>query len=232
MTVKKAVSNLPTPDELQIAWLDVRDIHQRFLLKHGVKIPNTDQYSTHSKSIWLSVLHHYFGQFVNKNLISDICKRDYPELGHDQQVRHLKRDGWNLSSEGRGNHKLDPYRPSPEWINEQVRRTGRLTASSFQDIKTLYGHCCATCGAREGQPDPRYGSEEVALEQAHQDPNEHSNDPDNILPQCQFCNKAYKNDFVFDNKGRVKAVASTKAVRSASKKVQREILDWLKMKFE
>lgn len=226
------MDNLPTSDNLQIAWLDIREIHQKFLLKHEVKIPNTDKYSTYSKSIWLSVLHYYFGQYVNKNVISDICKRDYPELAHDQQVRHLKRDGWCLDSDGRGNHKLDPYRCSPEWINEQVRRKGRLAAASFQEMKLIYGNCCATCGAKEGQPDPRYGSETVYLQQAHQDPKKPSKDPENIIPQCQFCNKTYKDDFVFDNKGRVKAVASTKAVRSASETVQRENYEWLKKKFK
>lgn len=41
---------------------------------------------------------------------------------------------------------------------------------------------------------------------------------DNLIPQCQICNQAYQDDFVFDIKGRVVAVASVKPVFKKPKK--------------
>ena len=217
---------LPTEDQLQAAWNDLRDIHVRYLQRHGVKLPETEKYNGTAKSIWLSVLHHFTRQPVHKNFISDVCQRDKPELARDQQVRHLKRDGWHLTGTG-GYHQLDPYQQSPEWITEQTRQTGRLNAKTFDDIKRKYGDSCATCGAREGRPDPRYGQDRVVLQQGHMDPTQAADDLQNIIPQCQFCNRAYRSDFVFDDKGRVHAVADIGPVRRASRQVQRKIRDWL-----
>ena len=221
--------SLPSREELQRSWEELQDIHTEYLLPHGVKIPASRQYNEQAKSIWLAVLHFYAGQEVDKNTVSDVVLRDRPDLNHDQQVRHLKRDGWSLL--GRGKHRLDPYRPSLEWVNTKNRREGRLRAKSFDDIKSLFGNRCATCGAREGQLDPRYGEDVVQLQQGHMDPAKPSN-MSNIIPQCQFCNRAYRSDYVFDEKGRVKAIADIRPVRRASKTVQRSAFEWLKNLFK
>lgn len=54
----------------------------------------------------------------------------------------------------------------------------------------------------------------------------------NIIPQCQFCNRAYKNDFVFDAKGRVVSVCSLAPVKKARAEVQASIYEWLKKKYD
>lgn len=220
------MSELPSREALQQSWEDLREIHTEYLQKYGVKIPDTQHYEKFAKSIWLAVLHHYHNKPVHKDLISDVCQRDSPQLGRDQQVRHLKRDGWKLTGSG-GNHQLDPYQPSLEWINESVRREGRLRAKTFNEIKELYGHRCATCGARENRPDSRYGEDMVILQQGHKDPTKPALE-NNIIPQCQFCNRAYRRDFVFDEKGRVYAIADVGPVQRAALEVKKKILEWLK----
>lgn len=220
------MSELPTPEALQAAWEDLRTIHARYLQRHGVKIPNVERYNARAKSIWLAVLHHADGETVHKDIISDICQRDRPSLGRDQQVRHLKRDGWRLAGAG-GNHRLDPYQPSLEWMNLHARRTGRLTATTFAELKSAYGNSCATCGAVEGRPDPRYGEDRVVLQQGHMDPSKPADDRSNIIPQCQFCNRAYRGDFVFDEKGRAYALADIGPVERASMAVKRKVYGWL-----
>lgn len=132
------MSELPTSEALQRAWDDLREIHTEYLQRHGVKIPDTGQYRRFAKSIWLAVLHYYQNKSVHKDTISDICQRDQPKLGRDQQVRHLKRDGWKLTG-ARGYHRLDPYQPSPEWVNEMARQRGRIEAETFAEVKQLYG---------------------------------------------------------------------------------------------
>ena len=220
------MSDLPSQQALQAAWANLREIHAQYLRRHGVKIPNTDSYDARAKSIWLAVLHEAAGKPVHKNIISDVCQRDKPGLARDQQVRHLKRDGWRLAGEG-GLHTLDPYQPSLEWINQRARRAGRLSAKTFAELKGVYGESCATCGAREGRPDPRYGADAVILQQGHMDPSKSADDRRNIIPQCQYCNRAYRGDFVFDVKGRAYALADIGPVQRASTAVKRKLYDWL-----
>lgn len=224
------MKDLPSQDELQQAWEDLCNIHAQYLKEHEVVLPNVKQYNELAKSIWLAVLHYYSGEEVHKRFISQVCQRDKPSLGPDQQVRHLKPDGWYLTGKG-GYHRLDPYKPSPELETNKKRRDGRLNAKTFEDLKTVYEMRCATCGTEEGQPNSRYGEDKVVLQQGHMDPSKSATDIDNIIPQCQFCNRAYRDDFVFDEKGRVSAIASVRPVRKAAEAVQRKVFEWLKNKF-
>ena len=220
---------LPDPKVLQAAWLELQDIHKEYLAVHGVKLPKADHYADSTKSLQLAVLHHCKDREVHKDEISAIAQRDRPSSGADQQVRHLKRDGWSIGDKP-GIHKLNPYEPSSELKISLAREQKRLGARDFDEIKQSFGERCATCGAREGRPDPRYGGANVALQKGHQDPTKPES-KNNIIPQCQFCNRAYRNDYEFDDKGRVKAVASIRPVRKAQKRVQLEVLDWLQKKF-
>ncbi|MCY3880160.1 MAG: hypothetical protein OXF74_13395 [Rhodobacteraceae bacterium] len=217
---------LPSPDELQAAWTELRAIHREYLAVHEVVIPPVAHYKGHTKAVWLAALWHYRNREVHKDEISAIVRRDVDGAAADQQVRHLKRDGWDIGPRA-GRHKLNPFEPSQEFLNINARKRMRLAADDFNTIKQAFGDRCATCGAREGQPDPRYGRGTVRLQQGHRDPHEAGNDPDNIIPQCQFCNCSYQSDFVFDDKGRAHAVASINPVRRASAAVQRLILEWL-----
>lgn len=225
------MSELPSKLALQKAWEELQDIHSQYLARHDVRIPRANQYNERAKSIWLAVLFHWHGEDVHKNTISAVCQRDNPGLAPDQQVRHLKRDGWRLESDGRGNHRLDPFQPSLEFVNVKSRRDGLLSAESFADIKRVFGHSCATCGAREGRPDPRYGEDIVVLQRGHRDPAKSAGDRLNIIPQCQFCNRAYRGDFVFDEKGRAWAIADIGPVQRASSDVKRKVLRFLRELF-
>lgn len=219
--------SLPSAEKLQEAWENLQKIHKRYLDMHGVIIPDAVRYSENNKAAWLAILWYYQDQEVDKNKISRIVMRDIEDAGADQQVRHLKRDGWDIGKK-RGVHCLNPYRPSHEFEIASAQRRARLEAGDFDDIKKAFGYCCATCGANEGRPDPRYGGENVILQSGHMDPSKPGNDKMNIIPQCQFCNRTYKADYVFDEKGRVHAVADVPPVRRASRPVQQKIFEWLK----
>ncbi len=60
------------------------------------------------------------------------------------------------------------------------------------------------------------------LQQGHLNPHKKLT-LENSIPQCQLCNQAYKDDFVFNEKGRVLAVASIRPVLKADPEVQEEI---------
>ena len=218
---------LPSPRQLEEAYQEAARIHKIHLVQHKVHLPGWPTF----KAIHLAMLMHYKCKYVHKDDVSAVVQRQFPGAGRDQQVRHLKRDGWNIESDGHGNHRIrDPFHPSPEFANLQARRQGRRNATDFDQIVRSFGNRCATCGATKGEPDPRYGKDIVTLEKGHMNPNK-PDDLDNIIPQCQFCNRAYKNYYVFDEKGRVKAVANLGPIKRASTDVQKKIYEFLKEKF-
>lgn len=211
---------------------EVERIWKGHLQRFEVKLPKTGTWRRTTLAILLAVKDRFGPEaWIHKDDISELIRRESPEAGSDQQVRHLKRQGWNLETKGPGFHRIaDPYRPSSEWESDSVRRNA-LSTGDFEAIKKAYNLRCATCGAIEGEPDPRYGSgDKVQLQQGHMDP-EKPLGSGNMIPQCQFCNRAYKNFFTFDDKGRVHAVASEEPVRRASVTVQKHIHKWLMEKF-
>lgn len=214
-----------TEDQLKAAYDEAVEIHKNYLETEGVKLPSWGT----SKAYWLAILIHCKPNYVHKDTISDIMRRYLPDAARDQQVRHLKRDGWNLESKA-GSHRIeDPYKTHSGYSRELVKRQNLLLAGDFNDIKKAFANRCATCGAREGEPDPRYMEEPVKLELAHKNPAK-ALDKGNVIPQCQFCNRAYKDYFLFDDKGRVRAVASHEPVLRASKAVREKVMNALKKK--
>lgn len=215
---------LPSHSQLETAYQEAARIHKTHLDQHGVKLPATST----RKWVWLAMLMHFHNTPVHKDIISDAVQREFPGAGRDQQVRHLKRDGWNIEQAGNGEHILrDPYTPSQSFINAQARRQGRISADDFESLIKVFGNRCATCGGVQGEPDPRYGGDVIKLQKGHQNPHL-PDDLSNTIPQCQFCNRAYKDDYVFDEKGRVRAVANVGPVKRARRQVQRKIYDFLK----
>ena len=206
----------------------VVEVWESYLKRYEVRLPKENT----AKRVWLSILliiyEDYDGGWIHKDDVAELTLAILPNLNRDQQVRHLKRDGWNVESAGTsGRHRFyDPYRPSPEWENDRLRAAA-VASGDFDTLKRAFAYRCATCGAKEGEPDVRYGSQDVvALQQGHRDPAKRGT-VDNILPQCQFCNRAYRDDFVFNEKGRVTAVATVGPVQRASASVRSLIYDFL-----
>lgn len=219
---------LPSRSQLETAYQEAARIHKTHLDQHGVKLPATST----RKWVWLAMLMHFQGEPVHKDAISDAVQREFPGSGRDQQVRHLKRDGWNIEPAGNGEHILEnPYTPSQEFVTQRARRQGRISAEDFESLIKTFGNRCATCGGVQDEPDPRYGGDVIKLQRGHQNPHR-PGDRSNTIPQCQFCNRAYKDDYEFDDKGRVRAVANVGPVKRARQPVQRKIYDFLKEKMD
>ncbi|MCY4562213.1 MAG: hypothetical protein OXC03_07955 [Flavobacteriaceae bacterium] len=219
----------PTPEDLQKAWDELKQVHKTCLKKYGVNIPDAKRFTETNKSIYLSVLYyHKDDKPIHKNYISQIVNREKPESATDQQVRHLKRDGWDIGVLP-GNHKLNPYKPIEGWENRIKNRRAMLSDDDWDGLKKEYQFSCATCGGREGEKQRFHlDSGVIILHKGHMDPMGPGNDLNNIIPQCQFCNQSYKNHFVFNEKGRVKSVASEEPVKRANRCIQRKIWEYLK----
>ena len=210
---------------LQNAWEELKAIYYEHLEEYGVKLPAEGT----AKQIWLAMLYDSYkknpDQLIDKNEISREVIEHLPGYGTDQQIRHLKRDGWRLKTPKRGFHCLDPYKPSPSFAQDAKRKAKILAGGDFETIKQEYEYRCATCGIEEGKTSSQY-DEPAILEQGHMDP-EKPQVIGNVIPQCQFCNKAYKSDFVFNEKGRIRAIADIGPVKRASKKVQKKVWSFL-----
>ncbi len=207
-----------TKEQIEKSFKKAVEIHKNHLAIDDVILPPWGK----AKSYWLGILIHFSPNFVSKDDISDMV-REYLNLSGDQQVRHLKRDGWNLEKKGRDKFAIiDPYKAHSGFAREKNRSIKTLMAGDFNALKEIWGHKCATCGAREDEPDVRYGDNIIKLQRGHKDP-EKPLTLDNTIPQCENCNRTYKDDFTFDDKGRVRAIASEKPVERASLSVKKRV---------
>ncbi len=200
------------------------------LSKYGVKLPKRNSI----KALWLIFLRKNKGTLVHKDTISSFVASIKPNAGKDQQVRHLASDGWYILNKGdkipdkkstvpSGYHVLiTTESPKPTFLFNSLKRAGRIAAKNFNELKAVYGFRCASCGSKEGEPHFLEPDKKTQLQQGHMNPSKPIT-LDNLIPQCQICNQAYQDDFVFDIKGRVVAVASVKPVLKAEKEIQDEI---------
>lgn len=152
-----------------------------------------------------------------------------------QQARHLaQQDGWYIVSGTRGDmHCKENGVKYGEYMlvttreaypsYKKIKRKEVLSANNFEELKEIYGHRCVTCGSKEGEPCYLYPETITQLQQGHKDPNKQLT-IDNTIPQCQFCNRASRDYFVFDNKGRGEKINNPKFVLKSSKDVQVEML--------
>ena len=156
--------------ELDQAWAELKAIHAEYLEEYGVKLPTDGNLRQMQLAILYAVYKQDPEKLINKNEMAKIIMEHFPDAATDQQIRHLKRDGWRLTSEKSGWHRLDPYRPSPEIAKDAIRTAKVMAAKDFDGIKEAYNYICASCGVEEGQPSWRYGDDPIKLEAGHPGP--------------------------------------------------------------
>lgn len=190
------------------------------------------------KELQLIFLKKYMRCLVHKDMVSKFVRSVMPNAGLDQQVRHLStQDGWFVLNKGSdipdtnekvesGYHMLYSISlASPSALANQLKRKGRLAATTFEQLKMAYDYCCATCGKKEGTIDVRI-HEVIKLQQGHMDPRK-SLTLDNTIPQCQYCNQTYKDYFRFNEFGRVVAVNNPEILLQSPRDIQDEMIEIL-----
>ena len=160
----------------------------------------------------LLYLYQNMGQVVSKLSAERVVAKRLNQQPKDlQSLRHLgKQSGYNILQAGavyrgrklkRGEYVLVDLRDSNSYFDISRRTEHNL---DFNSIKLKYDNCCATCGSEEGEIH-RYDNVVTMLEKGHKDPGK-TMDDSNIIPQCQVCNKVAKDNWVFDDYGRVKKI--------------------------
>lgn len=189
-----------------------------------------------ARELQLVFLYKYRRKLVHKDLISAFVRKHIPDAALDQQVRHLGTQyHWNILNKGAKipdedekvpsayHYLVSIDQPNPTLLLDELKRKGRLAATDFDDLKVVYGYCCATCGRKEGSTDERNGDIPIVLQQGHMDPSK-ALDLSNTIPQCQYCNQVYGDDFCFNEYGRVIAVYNPHVVLKSPKPIQDEMI--------
>lgn len=226
-----------SPEEVATWQEKLRNEHDTYLNAYHVKLPKAGS----ANALWLAYLRKHQGRLVHKDTISAFVNSVNPKSGKDQQVRHLARAGWYVLNKGdkipqqdekipSGYHMLvTTENPKPDFLFKALKRAGRIAAKNFDQLKAVYDWRCRTCGSQEGKPHFLEPSQRTQLQQGHMDPHKKLT-LDNSIPQCQLCNQTYQDDYAFNDKGRVVAVASPKPVLRACPEIQNEIYQALKDK--
>jgi hypothetical protein len=229
--------NLPT-DKIIEQYAKISDFHEKFLKKFGVKLP--ELYDSNKKFTKNALVLVYLSmgypktKVVTKTELTYFMREFYPDTADVQQARHLgAQDGWWIVAGGRdnivekvkrGSYKLYTLeRPYPGFKKGHREKD----VSNWDELKAAYGYRCATCGSREGDPHLHWPGTKTKLQQAHKDPNKPLR-PGNIIPQCQKCNRADRNRWVYDDKGRVIKLADPLFVKNFDKEVRCKIYKILK----
>ncbi len=219
-----------TRGEIEKQYSLIEQYHEKYLKKLGVKLPalkdtNGDYTKNALVLVYLSLGYPQTKE-ITKTELTQFIREFYPETNDVQQARHLgAQDGWWIVAGGRdnivikvkkGNYQLYTLEnPYPSF------KKGHRTAQTddWEKIKEQYGFRCATCGSQEGQPHLHWAGTKTILQKSHKDPNK----PliaGNIIPQCQKCNRADRNRWVYDDKGRVIKLADANFVKNFSKDVR------------
>lgn len=231
-----------TQKDLHKIYCNIQIYYRKHLKKYGVKLPklknNKGSYTKDALTLIYLSKNYPNTKKVTKQELTQFIRKYYKNINDVQQARHLgAQKGWWILAGGRDNivqtlkrgeyllHTLE--NPYPHFTKS--RRQEKI--SDWGDIKRYYSYRCATCGSEEGSPHFHWPGTETKLQKAHMNPKELLSKK-NIIPQCQKCNRADRNRWVYDNKGRVIQLANASVLRSCSEQVQREVYRILYKKYK
>jgi hypothetical protein len=198
----------------------VTEAHKEYLGPLGVKLPKPlDAAGKPTKNaLVLAILTKYINKEVSKLDLTRLVRIFHPQTTDVQQGRHLARQsGWNIVSGRRHDSGFEVSNDAymlislsttyPTFRGSDGHRAGR-TGLDFDSLKTSYGNRCATCGSLEGQPSFLNPGIPTILQEGHMDPTKPL-DSGNTIPQCDECNRAYQDRYIFDGQGRVSDINIT-----------------------
>jgi hypothetical protein len=210
----------------------ISKFHTKFLKKAGVHLPKFGTLDA------LALIYLVFGypktRIISKGELTEFLRKYNKDIIDTQQGRHLSaQQGWNIVAGSRGavglrsgEYKLVSLEtPYPQHHGHRVTDN-----SSWDAIKQSYNMRCATCGSLEDEPVYHWPGTITKLQAGHMDPSK-ALIKGNIIPQCQICNRPDRNRWVYDERGRVVALADPRFILKSNEEVQREVLKILKSKY-
>jgi len=217
------------------------EYHKKFLDRFGVKLPrliNTKGKYTKDALVLIYLAQDYpKTRKVAKEELTNFVRQYYPNVTDVQQARHLgAQKGWFIAAGGRDNRDVHLEKgeyqlvtlekPYPFFHGHRVEKT-----DDWENLKKQYGYRCATCGSREGEPNIHWPNTITVLQKSHMDPTKPLK-PGNIIPQCQKCNRADRNNWVYDERGRVIKLANPIVIKRSDKEIRWKVYKILYEEFK
>lgn len=227
---------------IESIYTTISEFHEKYLKQLGVKLPSLyDSRGNFTKDALVLVYLAYDypnTRKVSKEELTKFVRSYYPNTNDVQQARHLGAQyGWWIVSGGRDNIVLNIERGNYQLYTLEQQYPGfkkghRITSiDNWDEIREKYNFRCATCGSQEGKPHFHWPATKTILQKAHMNPNKPLI-PGNIIPQCQKCNRADRNRWVYDEKGRVIKLADANFARNFDKDVREKIYKILYNEFK
>jgi hypothetical protein len=209
-----------TRKEADALYAQLEKSHAAHLASSGVALPELKRGNSYTRGgIVLCALYKYFRQPVTKLELSRLVSQFFDAQVSDvQQARHLgKQEGWYIISGTRGQSApsdlgfnllpaayclISITEPYPGRASRGQHHREGLQSIDLDELRRAYDNRCASCGSKEGEPNLRDSSRITKLQRGHMDPAK-ALTPRNVIPQCDECNRAYRDWFVFDGNGRV-----------------------------
>lgn len=225
--------------EIKRQYNELTKYYDKYLKKHGVKIPNLKRGGDFTiGALVLVYLYENMNKKISKSELTAALRDQGYEINDLQQARHLGQQyGWYIISGTRNDEDCKKYNVNPgEYMLLSVKepypsfkvmkRNESLDVNSFKELKERYNYRCATCGSKEGEKNIMYPASITKLQQGHKNPGKPL-DISNVIPQCDFCNRASRNFFVFDNKGRVSKIYDPNFILKSEAQVKQVMLKLL-----
>lgn len=178
--------------------LDLTKLWHKNLKDKFVKLPKKGK-----KREALDYLYENLGKFIHIDIIKKHVSTKFKLTGTDPlQIRHLStQDGWNIIKSGKYFHcLLDVDNISKSFIPN--KRNILITNLEWNNLKKEYDFMCVNCGSKENEPMRWDKTLITKLQMGHMNPNI-SLTENNCIPQCEFCNRRYKNNVIFDKRGQI-----------------------------
>ena len=204
-----------TEKEIESSYKKLSEYHKKYLKQSGVKLPslrNSKGEFTKDALVLIKLAENYPNtKIISKEELTVFMREFFLDTVDVQQARHLAmQKGWYIESGTRGDFAIPKgsyklislEKPYPAFSGE--RREG--FKGDFEELKRQYDYRCATCGSKEGENHFFRKGVKVQLQEGHMNP-AFPLEEGNIIPQCQICNRAGRNKWIFDKTGRVIAVA-------------------------
>ena len=227
-------------NELLDYYMELSNFHEKYLKKYGVKLAKLKNKGKYTKdALVLIYLYAHFQEPVSKEDLTNFLAQ-YGERPNDvQQARHLgQQKGWYVISGQRGDKECTDFNVrsgeyslisvKSHYPNfTELKRTSNLSDDEWELIKKSYNYRCATCGSVEGELNIHYPNKITRLQKGHKNPNKELT-YNNIIPQCDECNMQDRNNFEYNDKGRVIKIANPKFILRSDKRIKEEMFDLLK----
>ena len=234
----------PSDAEIQRTYDLIAEHHAQYLEELGVKLPQLRKANGDYVLSALTLVYLARGypdvKTVSKSELTQFMRQYVPEINDVQQARHLAAQaGWYILSGTRkdgvdmgvqpGEYRLISLEKAYPGFNSQ-RRVDLSSPDYWEQLKAAYGYRCACCGSKEGEPNFNWPDTITVLQKGHMDPTRPLG-PGNVIPQCIKCNQPARDFWIFDDKGRVVAVANPQVVDRSSESVQFRIYEKLYRKY-